>query len=539
MIEILKKKQPKIILGLLVFSLVGTFILTRIFAASASVSLESNVSSVSKNQTFDVKVNASAGDTPVAIAQAYIKFDPSKVQYVSFDSSRSPLNTDSPEFKIGDGYVNIGRFQTPPGPYPSGNFEVATITFKALAESGTIDLTLEKAGQFDKTSLVSAEDASNIVSATNSITIAISPETNPPPGPMSVEASLLTDKDIIKEGDIVRVEYVIQSGDNDISIAKGHISFNPDQLEYVSTDYTNSSFSATLSTEEQSGNGFVSIARYTLESPYPKGAVNVGAVNLRAITDNAVSTISIDEAKSQVYVVNQASNITELATINGQNTTVNINTPNTNPYEPVCEDTSANNTGDPLPCTYDPEPVCEDVSANNTGNPLPCTYDPEPVCEDTSANNTGDPLPCTYDPDDPPPIVVPVNPGGGTTQPQVPRGTTVVPQAPSTTSTGQKVTNTDYYLNGQYRGSSTGIDDPVRINTENLEPGTYEITAKSTAEDGSTEESAQQFKVKDDAILVKYRLPIVLAVSSILAVIIGVILKTIFTSTVPFYRTLK
>ena len=69
-------------------------------------------------------------------------------------------------------------------------------------------------------------------------------------------------------------------------------------------------------------------------------------------------------------------------------------------YDPpaVCEDTTANNQGEPLPCTYDPPAVCEDTTANNQGEPLPCTYDPPAVCEDTTANNQGEPLPCTYDP---------------------------------------------------------------------------------------------------------------------------------------------
>jgi hypothetical protein len=66
----------------------------------------------------------------------------------------------------------------------------------------------------------------------------------------------------------------------------------------------------------------------------------------------------------------------------------------------VCEDEAANNEGEPLPCTYDPQ-LCTDEAANNTGEALPCTYDPQ-LCTDEAANNTGEALPCTYDPLPPP-----------------------------------------------------------------------------------------------------------------------------------------
>lgn len=84
-----------------------------------------------------------------------------------------------------------------------------------------------------------------------------------------------------------------------------------------------------------------------------------------------------------------------------------------------CTDPTANNhdqnaTIDDNSCTYDPLPIptCNDQSANNFGQPLPCTctfgpYDqvngcsapPAPpvlTCNDPSAINQGDPLPCQF-----------------------------------------------------------------------------------------------------------------------------------------------
>jgi hypothetical protein len=70
--------------------------------------------------------------------------------------------------------------------------------------------------------------------------------------------------------------------------------------------------------------------------------------------------------------------------------TVTVNNNNS-----LCTDPLANNTNQPLPCTYSPK-LCADQAAINTGQPLPCTYDAR-LCADQAATNTGQPLPCTYD----------------------------------------------------------------------------------------------------------------------------------------------
>lgn len=51
------------------------------------------------------------------------------------------------------------------------------------------------------------------------------------------------------------------------------------------------------------------------------------------------------------------------------------------PPPTLCTDPAANNTGKPLPCTYDPPPVllCQDPLATNNGGPLPCIYPHVPV----------------------------------------------------------------------------------------------------------------------------------------------------------------
>ncbi|MDD4989619.1 MAG: hypothetical protein PHV42_04315, partial [Candidatus Pacebacteria bacterium] len=55
------------------------------------------------------------------------------------------------------------------------------------------------------------------------------------------------------------------------------------------------------------------------------------------------------------------------------------------PDSGVCTDTDANNTGEPLPCTFDS--ICTDNNANNKGDPKPCKYDNNTTV--TSPTSTG------------------------------------------------------------------------------------------------------------------------------------------------------
>ena len=73
------------------------------------------------------------------------------------------------------------------------------------------------------------------------------------------------------------------------------------------------------------------------------------------------------------------------------------------PTPTLCTDSTANNFGGPLPCTYSngivittpPPPRCTDTTALNFGGPLPCEY-AAVSCTDPSATNYGGALPCTY-----------------------------------------------------------------------------------------------------------------------------------------------
>lgn len=315
-----KNNKLKLIV-LIVFALIGTFVLTRIFAEGTNVRLTSASSTVEKGKTFSVTIRANTGSTGVTVGQAHLVFNPAQLEYVSVNTDNSSFSNVSPENKSGSGFVKVSRFSLPP--FPSGDLILGTVNFKMLAESGSVNIGVEGAA-IDKTYFANADDSSNIVTSTTGI-----------------------------------------------------------------------SFQATKAQQ------------------------------------------------------------------------------------------------------------------------------PDPT-----------------DPTEPEPVVVPVTPGGGTT-PEVPRGTPLIPQANSTTQSGQEVTSTDYYVDGEFVGSSSGPDDPLSIDTNNLNAGEHEITARSKTADGSAEESKQTFQIKDDSFIAKYKLPIIISSSAIFAVIIGIIIRITIGTGVPFYKTLR
>lgn len=64
----------------------------------------------------------------------------------------------------------------------------------------------------------------------------------------------------------------------------------------------------------------------------------------------------------------------------------------------LCTDTTANNYGKVLPCTYNQVlPICTDINAKNFGQQLPCVYQQaQQICTDPNAKNFGQVLPCVY-----------------------------------------------------------------------------------------------------------------------------------------------
>ena len=147
----IKSTKFRTVALVLIIGIIGTVVLARIFAAGASANLSANVTSVEKNQTFEVTAKVSSDGTKLTIGQVYLTYDPSKVAYVSTDFSSSSFNTTSPENGTGSGFVRLSRYQFPP-PYPSGELIVGKVMFRALVDSGTIDIGID-GSSIDKPSI--------------------------------------------------------------------------------------------------------------------------------------------------------------------------------------------------------------------------------------------------------------------------------------------------------------------------------------------------------------------------------------------------
>lgn len=83
-------------------------------------------------------------------------------------------------------------------------------------------------------------------------------------------------------------------------------------------------------------------------------------------TETAVNTMTVTESSPTNSVTTSAATSTKRPKSGGGTAM---------PPPALCTDSTANNLGSPLPCTYpSPPAVCTDPAANNVGNPLPCTY---------------------------------------------------------------------------------------------------------------------------------------------------------------------
>ncbi len=113
--------------------------------SATTVTASSSAGKVGKDSMFQVTVHVNAGQ-PVTLAQALVKYDPSKLELVEDpDYADSPFNQESPDNVRGNDYYQLSRFKMG-GPYPTGTFKLAEFTFKALGDSGSTVIEIDPAG---------------------------------------------------------------------------------------------------------------------------------------------------------------------------------------------------------------------------------------------------------------------------------------------------------------------------------------------------------------------------------------------------------
>lgn len=272
-----------------------------------------------------------------------------------------------------------------------------------------------------------------------------------------VAVTATTNKTSVEKGQTFIVTLGTDSGTEPISIGHVRLTYDPTKIEYVSTDYANTSFTDNTPDKEE-GAGFVQISRFTT-SP-TAGNVVIGRVTFKALASSGKLDIGIDRDNSNVFSAVSAADI--LGAVSG---------------------------------------VSIDVKQPTSGGS-----------------------------------------GGGTTTPaippKVPKGDAVKVAPKPTTSSGSRIARTDYYVNRQLVGSSDSPTDPVNLDTNNLAEGTYEITAESFAEDGTTETTTSQLTVAPPTFFERFKLPIIASGVATAAVIAFFVLKFVFARSVPFYRTI-
>lgn len=437
----------------------------------------------------------------------------------------------------------------------------------------------------------------------------------------SGQIKLSTDVSSVKQDDTFVVTVSIDSGSEPVSIGHAYITYDPTQLQYVSTDYNTSSFTDN-SPEAGVGSGYVVLSRYNLDGV--TGNLTLGKITFKALAEQGTAAVTVDQSKSKVYSKADASEI-----LNGvTNTSVTLTQKITAGDQPsagsasldiasssktaqqsdlftlsvtakagtsristarayitfnksLVQYSSIDYTGSPLNTGIAGDPVVGDGSiqfdrynldnppsgdvlvakvtfkavatgsaafAVDTAQSLVTEYvsgqAPQNILNDatgTSVTITAAPTtgggsgggsgggPTTTPPTTTPPVTVPpvsVPKGGTVTAPSVPQ-----------TSTGKKVVRTDYYLNKQYVGTSTN-GEGVDINTENLQPGEYDLTANSQAEDGSFEETNQAVTISPPSFIIRYKTPIALSAVSVLAAVGFMVVRFVFLKAAPFYKTL-
>lgn len=420
----------------------------------------------------------------------------------------------------------------------------------------------------------------------------------------------------VKQGDTFSITVNATTGTEPTTIAQAYITYDPAVLEYVSSDYSGSSFS-TNSPEAGQGSGYFVMSRANLDNPSnaPAGNLTVGTINFKVLAAEGTATIGIDQSKSALYSRNDGKDFLTEATGNSvtiiakqtggdqtetgrldlsiegssvvQNNTFNVTLTAKSTSKMTFASAflgfdsskvsfvSANYSGSPFTQSpRNPDPTVEgnrliierfSLPPGTSGDVLVGTFTFKATAssgvasfgidqtsstlysETSGANSiltgsTGTGIALT----------APASTGGGggtttptppnptptpTPTPSIPRGEPVKPAPISTTTGGKKVVKTDYYLNNQYAGTA-GSGSQVTIPTENLNPGQYEITARSQAEDGTTEESSQSFNIESPSLVVKYRTPIVLSLVTLVAVAGFFIVRFIFLKAAPFYKTL-
>lgn len=330
------RKRIIVAAGLILVGVIGIVALLQIFAATSQLVLVSDKTSVKKDETFTVTVGINSGGERVTTAEAYITFDPALVSYVSSDYSTATLTAETPNANVGTNYVMMSRYTSSP---VTSNIVVGKVTFKAIADSGTIPITVDMA----KSSVYSVENlGENVLTGATNASIAIQ-QADPDPVPSeSAQFTLSSSSGSVLKDAAFEVTVGINNHSTPISIGSAYITYDPTKLQYVSTDYSGSSFTDNTP-DNSSGNGYVLLSRYS-STPAVNNIV-IGKIQFKALVGTGSAAVGIDLGESHIYSATTGSSISD-----GTNTlSVALTTPPITSPDETDPDPNPNPNPNPTP----------------------------------------------------------------------------------------------------------------------------------------------------------------------------------------------
>ncbi len=197
----MKRKINKVhslvyLLATAIFALVQIFALRPTpvsAAASASMYLSPSTATIVKGKTIIIKVYENSGSTNVNAVKVNLTYSTSKLSYVSYSSASSAFPIEAQNPSGNSSPLTFVRATAPP--FKTGAQLVVTVTFKAVASSGTTSVligsgsTVNSADGFGTNILTSTSGGSYTLKAPATSPPVTSTKPNPPPTTSSSSTS--------------------------------------------------------------------------------------------------------------------------------------------------------------------------------------------------------------------------------------------------------------------------------------------------------------------------------------------------------------
>ena len=160
---------------LLSVSITAPLVLSGSAYAAPNTLTVSGPSTVSSDApTVTISIDADLGSTPIPVLDAYVTFDPAKLEFVGINYAGSPFTADTIDAAGGSNFYKVSRYSTAQ-PYPSGAALIAKISFRPKVSSGTTVVSIDK----PQSGLFTEAGADALVGTVSHTITFTAPPTNP------------------------------------------------------------------------------------------------------------------------------------------------------------------------------------------------------------------------------------------------------------------------------------------------------------------------------------------------------------------------